>query len=171
MVPMMITNMPAGYIAIRLGAKGPNMAVVTACASSTHSMGEAYNCIMRGDADVMITGGVEAAISPLATAGFSSLKALSGRNDDPKHASRPFDADRDGFVIGEGAGILVFEEESSSLRNTSTRRPAARTSTPRSRATASPATRTTSQRPRPTATEPTARWRWPSARPAGSPRR
>ena len=110
MVPMMITNMPAGYIAIRLGAKGPNMAVVTACASSTHSMGEAYNCIMRGDADVMITGGVEAAISPLATAGFSSLKALSGRNDDPKHASRPFDADRDGFVIGEGAGILVFEE-------------------------------------------------------------
>ena len=89
MVPMMITNMPAGYIAIRLGAKGPNMAVVTACASSTHSMGEAYNCIMRGDADVMITGGVEAAISPLATAGFSSLKALSGRNDDPKHASRP----------------------------------------------------------------------------------
>ena len=72
MVPMMITNMPAGYIAIRLGAKGPNMAVVTACASSTHSMGEAYNCIMRGDADVMITGGVEAAISPLATAGFSS---------------------------------------------------------------------------------------------------
>ena len=110
MVPMMITNMPAGYIAIRLGAKGPNMAVVTACASSTHSMGEAYNCIMRGDADVMITGGVEAAISPLATAGFSSLKALSGRNDDPKHASRPFDAGRDGFVIGEGAGILVFEE-------------------------------------------------------------
>lgn len=110
MVPMMITNMPAGYIAIRLGAKGPNMAVVTACASSTHSMGEAYNCIVRGDADVMITGGVEAAISPLATAGFSSLKALSGRNDDPKHASRPFDADRDGFVIGEGAGILVFEE-------------------------------------------------------------
>lgn len=110
MVPMMITNMPAGYIAIRLGAKGPNMAVVTACASSTHSMGEAYNCIVRGDADVMITGGVEAAISPLATAGFSSLKALSGRNDDPKHASRPFDAGRDGFVIGEGAGILVLEE-------------------------------------------------------------
>lgn len=110
MVPMMITNMPAAYIAIRLGAKGPNMAVVTACASSIHSMGEAYNCIVRGDADVMITGGVEAAISPLATAGFASLKALSNRNDDPEHASRPFDADRDGFVIGEGAGILVFEE-------------------------------------------------------------
>ena len=110
MVPMMITNMPAAYIAIRFGAKGPNMAVVTACASSIHSMGEAYNCIARGDADVMLTGGAEAAVSPLATAGFASLKALSNRNDDPKHASRPFDAERDGFVIGEGAGILVFEE-------------------------------------------------------------
>lgn len=110
MVPMMITNMPAAYIAIRFGAKGPNMAVVTACASSINSMGEAYNCIARGDADVMLTGGAEAAVSPLATAGFASLKALSNRNDDPKHASRPFDAERDGFVIGEGAGILVFEE-------------------------------------------------------------
>ena len=110
MVPMMITNMPAAYIAIRVGAKGPNMAVVTACASSINSMGEAYNCIVRGDADVMLTGGVEAAVSPLATAGFASLKALSNRNDDPKHASRPFDSGRDGFVIGEGAGILVFEE-------------------------------------------------------------
>ena len=110
MVPMMITNMPAAYIAIRFSAKGPNMAVVTACASSINSMGEAYNCIARGDADVMLTGGAEAAVSPLATAGFASLKALSNRNDDPKHASRPFDAERDGFVIGEGAGILVFEE-------------------------------------------------------------
>ncbi|MCD8162736.1 MAG: beta-ketoacyl-ACP synthase II [Synergistaceae bacterium] len=110
MVPMMITNMPAAYIAIRFGAKGPNMAVVTACASSINSMGEAYNCIARGDADVMLTGGAEAAVSPVATAGFASLKALSNRNDDPKHASRPFDAERDGFVIGEGAGILVFEE-------------------------------------------------------------
>ena len=110
MVPMMITNMPAAYIAIRFGAKGPNMAVVTACASSINSMVEAYNCIARGDADVMLTGGAEAAVSPLATAGFASLKALSNRNDDPKHASRPFDAERDGFVIGEGAGILVFEE-------------------------------------------------------------
>ncbi|MCD8233279.1 MAG: beta-ketoacyl-ACP synthase II, partial [Cloacibacillus porcorum] len=110
MVPMMITNMPAAYIAIRFGAKGPNMAVVTACASSINSMGEAYNCIARGDADVMLTGGAEAAVSPLATAGFASLKALSNRNDDPKHTSRPFDAERDGFVIGEGAGILVFEE-------------------------------------------------------------
>lgn len=110
MVPMMITNMPAAYVAIRYGALGPNMAVVTACASSINSMGEAYNCIVRGDADVMLTGGAEAAITPLGTAGFTSLKALSGRNDDPAHASRPFDGERDGFVIGEGAGILVFEE-------------------------------------------------------------
>lgn len=110
MVPMMIANMPAAYIAIRCGAKGPNMSVVTACASSIHSMGEAYYCVMRGDADIMITGGSEAAVTPLATAGFSSLKALSSRNDDPKHASRPFDADRDGFIIGEGAGVLIFEE-------------------------------------------------------------
>lgn len=110
MVPMMITNMPAAYIAIRYGAKGPNMAVVTACASSINSMGEAYHCIARGDADIMLTGGTEAAVSPIATAGFSSLKALSNRNDDPEHASRPFDLGRDGFVIGEGAGVLVFEE-------------------------------------------------------------
>ena len=110
MVPMMITNMSAAYVAIRFGAKGPNMAVVTACASSINSMGEAYNCIVRGDADVILTGGSEAAVTPIATAGFASLKALSGRNDDPKHASRPFDKERDGFVIGEGAGILVFEE-------------------------------------------------------------
>ncbi|MEG1501884.1 MAG: beta-ketoacyl-ACP synthase II [Synergistaceae bacterium] len=110
MVPMMITNMPAAYVAIRFGAKGPNMAVVTACASSINSMGEAYNCIVRGDADVMLTGGSEAAITPIATAGFASLKALSGREDDPEHASRPFDLGRDGFVIAEGSGILVFEE-------------------------------------------------------------
>lgn len=110
MVPMMITNMPAAYVAIRFGAKGPNMAMVSACASSINSMGEAYNCIVRGDADVMLTGGSEAAITPIATAGFASLKALSGREDDPEHASRPFDKDRDGFVIGEGSGVLVFEE-------------------------------------------------------------
>lgn len=110
LVPMMIANMPAAYVAIRHGAKGPNMAVVTACASSINSMGEAYNCIMRGDADVIITGGAEAAITPIATAGFTSLKALSGRNEDPEHASRPFDLGRDGFVMGEGAGLLVFEE-------------------------------------------------------------
>lgn len=110
LVPMMITNMSAAYVALRCGARGPNMAVVTACASSLNSMGEAYNCIIRGDATVMLAGGSEAAITPLATAGFASLKALSTRNDDPKHASRPFDLGRDGFVIGEGAGILVLEE-------------------------------------------------------------
>ena len=110
LVPMMITNMAAAYVAIRYGAKGPNMAVVTACASAVNSMGEAYNCIIRGDADVILTGGTEAPITSIATAGFASLKALANRNDDPAHASRPFDAGRDGFVIGEGAGMLVFEE-------------------------------------------------------------
>ena len=110
MVPMMIANMPAAYAAIRYGAKGPNMAVVTACASSINSIGEAYYCIHRGDADVMISGGAEAAITSIATAGFTSLKALSTRNDDPEHASRPFDSGRDGFVMGEGSGILILEE-------------------------------------------------------------
>jgi 3-oxoacyl-[acyl-carrier-protein] synthase II len=110
LVPMMIANMSAAYVAIRYKAKGPNMAVITACASSINSMGEAYNCIVRGDADIILTGGSEAAVTSMATAGFTALKALSVRNDDPEHASRPFDADRDGFVIGEGAGILVFEE-------------------------------------------------------------
>ncbi|NLV82678.1 MAG: beta-ketoacyl-ACP synthase II [Synergistaceae bacterium] len=110
LVPMMITNMSAAYVAIRFGAKGPNMAVITACASSLNSMGEAYHCIVRGDANVILTGGSEAAVTPLATAGFASLKALATRNDDPKHASRPFDLGRNGFVIGEGSGILVFEE-------------------------------------------------------------
>jgi 3-oxoacyl-[acyl-carrier-protein] synthase II len=109
-VPMMLVNMPAAYTAIRYGAKGPNMAVVTACASSIHSMAHAYNTIAYGDADIMITGGSEAAITAIAVAGFTSLKALSTRNDDPEHASRPFDAGRDGFVIGEGAGMLIFEE-------------------------------------------------------------
>lgn len=110
MVPMMLINMPAAYTAIRFGAKGPNMAVVTACAASVHSMAEAYNTIVRGDADLMMTGGSEAAISPIAVAGFASMKALSDRNDDPATASRPFDLDRNGFVIGEGAALLIFEE-------------------------------------------------------------
>lgn len=110
MVPMMLINMPAAYIAIRCGAKGPNMAVVTACAAAIHSMAEAYNAIVRGDADLMLTGGSEAAISPIAVAGFASMKALSDRNDDPATASRPFDLDRNGFVIGEGSGLLIFEE-------------------------------------------------------------
>lgn len=110
MVPMMIANMPAAYAAIRYGAKGPNMAVVTACASSINNIGEAYYCIVRGDADIMIAGGAEAAITSVATAGFTSLKALSTRNDDPESASRPFDLGRDGFVMGEGAGILILED-------------------------------------------------------------
>jgi len=109
-VPMMLSSMPAAYVAITYGAKGPNMAVVTACASATHSMGEAYETILRGDADVMITGGAEAAITPIAMAGFAALKALSTRNDEPERASRPFDMGRDGFVMGEGAGVLIFEE-------------------------------------------------------------
>lgn len=116
MVPMMISNMSAAYVAIRCGAKGPNMAVVTACASSINSIGEAYNCIARGDADVILSGGTEAAITPLATAGFAALKALSSRFDDPEHASRPFDAGRDGFVIGEGAGVIVLEELDHALK-------------------------------------------------------
>lgn len=109
-VPMMLSNMPAAYVAIRFGAKGPNMAVVTACSTATHCMGEAACTIVRGDADIILAGGAEAAITPIAIAGFANMKALSGRNDEPERASRPFDADRDGFVMGEGAGILVFEE-------------------------------------------------------------
>ncbi|MCE5201896.1 MAG: beta-ketoacyl-ACP synthase II [Synergistaceae bacterium] len=110
LVPMMIVNMSAAYVAIRFGAKGPNMAVITACATSINCIGEAYNCIVRGDADIILAGGSEAAVTSIATAGFASLKALSNRNDDPEHASRPFDLGRDGFVMGEGAGVLVLED-------------------------------------------------------------
>lgn len=109
-VPMMLSNMPAAYVAIRFGAKGPNICVVTACATATHTMGEAYHTIVRDDADVILAGGTEAAITPVAVAGFAAMKALSTRNDDPLRASRPFDIERDGFVMGEGAGVLVFEE-------------------------------------------------------------
>ncbi|MDR0765291.1 MAG: beta-ketoacyl-ACP synthase II [Synergistaceae bacterium] len=109
-IPMMLSNMPAAYVAMRFGAQGPNMAVVTACSTATHCMGEAMHAIRRDDADVMIVGGVEAAITPVAIAGFANMKALSTRNDEPARASRPFDAERDGFVMGEGAGILIFEE-------------------------------------------------------------
>lgn len=108
-VPMMIANMAAGQVAMVLGARGINETVVTACASGTNAIGDAFKVIERGDADVMITGGTEAAITPMALAGFSSMKALS-TNPDPKAASRPFDKNRDGFVMGEGAGILVIEE-------------------------------------------------------------
>lgn len=109
-VPMLIANMASGQISIQLGLKGPTTAVVTACATGSHSIGDAFHTIKRGDADVMLAGGAEAAITPLATAGFCSAKAMSTRNDEPERASRPFDADRDGFVMGEGAGILILED-------------------------------------------------------------
>ncbi len=107
---MTIINLTAGHISIRFGAKGPNSAVATACASGTHAIGDAYRLIQNGFADAMICGGTEAVITPLGIAGFTSMKALSTRNDDPEKASRPFDRDRDGFVMGEGAGMLVLEE-------------------------------------------------------------
>ncbi len=108
-VPMFIPDMASGLVAMRYGITGPNFCTVSACASSAHAIGEAYRTIQRGDADVMIAGGAEAAITPLAISGFANMKALSTRNDDPQHASRPFDQTRDGFVLGDGAGIVVLE--------------------------------------------------------------
>lgn len=115
-VPFEIINMAAGQIAIQLRLRGPNLATVTACATSNHAIGEAFKMIQRGDADVMFAGGTEAALTPLSFAGFCSMKALSTRNDDPKHASRPFDGERDGFVMSEGAGVIVLESLSHALR-------------------------------------------------------
>jgi 3-oxoacyl-[acyl-carrier-protein] synthase II len=109
-IPGLIVNMPSGLISILTGAKGPNTAVATACATSAHAIGDAANMIRRGDADVMIAGGTESVVVPLAVGGFSSMRALSTRNDDPAAASRPWDRDRDGFVLGEGAGVLILEE-------------------------------------------------------------
>ena len=108
-IPMMIGNMAPGMISIYLGAKGPNSSIATACASGTHAVGDAFKIIKRGAADAMITGGMESVITPTCIAGFNAMKALSVRNDAPEKASRPFDRDRDGFVIGEGCGILVLE--------------------------------------------------------------
>jgi 3-oxoacyl-[acyl-carrier-protein] synthase II len=108
-VPMFIPDMASGMVSIRFGAQGPNYATVSACASSGHALGDALRILQRGDADVMLAGGSEAAVTPLCIAGFSSMKAMSTRNDDPTAASRPFDAGRDGFVIGEGAGAMVLE--------------------------------------------------------------
>lgn len=108
-IPMMIANMASGQVSIHLGAKGPNSAAVTACATGTHSIGDAFKILQRGDADAMIAGGAEATILPMGFAGFSASKALSTRNDEPTKASRPFDRERNGFVMGEGAGILVLE--------------------------------------------------------------
>ncbi len=109
-IPMMIANMAAGLTAIHTGAKGPNSCTVTACAAGSHAIGDAFRLVQRGYATAMICGGTEAAVTPLSFAGFCSAKALSTRNDDPTRASRPFDLDRDGFVMGEGAGILILEE-------------------------------------------------------------
>ncbi len=109
-IPAAIVNLAAGHVSIRYGAKGPNEATCTACTTSAHAIGDAYKIIQRNAADAMIAGGTEAAITPMGVGGFSAMRALSTRNDDPEHASRPFDKGRDGFIIGEGAGILILEE-------------------------------------------------------------
>ncbi|MBN2655108.1 MAG: beta-ketoacyl-ACP synthase II [Nitrospirae bacterium] len=114
-IPMLIINLASGNISIKYGAKGPNSSVVTACATGSHSIGDAFKIIQRGDADAMIAGGTESVITPLAVGGFSVMKTLSTRNDDPERSSRPFDADRDGFVVGEGAGVLVMESLDNAL--------------------------------------------------------
>lgn len=108
-IPMMIANMASGHVSILYGAKGPNSTAVTACATGTHSIGDSYKLIQRGDADVMICGGAEATIRPTGMAGFCSMRAMSTRNDEPEKASRPFDSGRDGFVMGEGSGVLILE--------------------------------------------------------------
>ncbi|MCL6472878.1 MAG: beta-ketoacyl-ACP synthase II [Firmicutes bacterium] len=115
-VPMMITDLAAGHISILFGAKGPNFCTTSACASSSHAIGEAFEAIKRGTADIMITGGAEASITPLGVAAFCGARTLSTRNDEPELASRPFDAERDGFVMGEGAGILILEELSHAVK-------------------------------------------------------
>ena len=109
-IPSAIINLAAGQVSIRFGAKGPNSATATACAASAHAIGDALQIIRRGGAEVMIAGGSEAAITPMGVGGFASMRALSTRNDDPQRASRPFDRDRDGFIIGEGAGVVILEE-------------------------------------------------------------
>jgi 3-oxoacyl-[acyl-carrier-protein] synthase II len=108
-IPSAIVNLASGFVSIRYGARGPNSATVTACSASAHAIGDAFKIIQRSDAEVMIAGGTEAAITPMGIGGFAAMRALSTRNDEPERASRPFDADRDGFVVGEGAGILTLE--------------------------------------------------------------
>jgi 3-oxoacyl-[acyl-carrier-protein] synthase II len=115
-IPMLIVNLAPGQISIYFGARGPNSSVVTACATGNHSIGEAFKIIQRGDADAMIAGGAESVITPLAVGGFSSMKALSTRNDEPERASRPFEKDRDGFVIAEGTGVLILEDLKHALK-------------------------------------------------------
>ena len=109
-IPSAIINLAAGQVSIRFGAKGPNSSTCTACSASAHAIGDAYEIIRRGAADVMIAGGSEAAITPMGVGGFGALRALSTRNDDPERASRPFDKDRDGFIVGEGSGVVILEE-------------------------------------------------------------
>jgi 3-oxoacyl-[acyl-carrier-protein] synthase II len=109
-IPAAIVNLAAGQVSMRFGAKGPNEATATACTTSAHSIGDSYKIIQRGDAEVMIAGGSEAAITPMGVGGFAAMRALSTRNDDPEKASRPWDTERDGFVCGEGAGILILED-------------------------------------------------------------
>lgn len=114
-IPMLIINLASGQISIKFGAKGPNSAVATACATGSHSIGDAFKIIQRGDADFMIAGGTEAVITPLGIGGFNAMKTLSMRNQEPERASRPFDIDRDGFIMGEGAGILILENIESAI--------------------------------------------------------
>src|SRR6201999_3625445 len=110
-IPATIVNLASGYISIRTGAKGPNSATATACTTSAHAVGDSFRLIQHDDADVMICGGAEACITPLGVGGFAAMRALSQRNDDPAHACRPFDRDRDGFIVGEGSGGGVLEEK------------------------------------------------------------
>lgn len=119
-IPMAIPNMPSGHISMQLGAKGPNLALSTACAAGTHAVGEAYRSIVYGSCDMVITGGTESVICPLGVGGFSAMKALSTRNDAPEQASRPFDKDRDGFIMSEGSGMLIVEELEHALKRGAT---------------------------------------------------
>ena len=114
-IPAAIINLAAGQVSIRLGAKGPNSATCTACSASAHAVGDAFETILRGDADVMVAGGSEAAITPMGVGGFAAMRALSTRNDEPTRACRPFDRERDGFIIGEGAGVIILEERERAL--------------------------------------------------------
>ncbi len=114
-IPASIINLAAGQVSIRFGAKGPNLATCTACSASAHAVGESFEIIRRGDADAMIAGGSEAAITPMSVGGFAAMRAMSTRNDDPDRASRPFDKERDGFIIGEGAGVVILEERESAI--------------------------------------------------------
>jgi len=115
-IPASIINLAAGQVSIRFGAKGPNLATCTACSASAHAVGDSFEIIKRGDADAMIAGGSEAAITPMSVGGFAAMRAMSTRNDAPDHACRPFDRDRDGFIIGEGSGIVILEEREFALR-------------------------------------------------------